>query len=271
MNCGTLIVRPLCAKLTYDTEWFSKMDPYAKITIGATIQKTQSAHDQGKNPNWSDTLTYRVNGDQSMRVELWDYDNVTKDDFIAECSVPLQEVYMKRTANNWYPVNRKGKSAGQIMISFEFVPDGGAGGFGMGGNPGMQYPQMGHQGMMATPGMMPTPGMAPAYGGQMGMGYGGQMGMGAQPMGGMGYGQPMGGMGYGQMGMGGGQPMGGMGYGQMGMGGGQPMGGMPGMGGMGMAPGSMGGAGYGQMGGYGGNPMGGMGGMPPGFGQPGPW
>ena len=116
MNRGQLIVKPICAKFTYDTEVFGKMDPYAKITIGGTIHKTSVAKDQGKNPNWQDTLNFRVNGESTMQVMCYDKDDFSKDDFIAECTVQLNEVYQRRNVSNWYNVTRKGKTAGQIMI-----------------------------------------------------------------------------------------------------------------------------------------------------------
>ena len=56
LQSGSLIVKPLSAKLTYDTEIFGSMDPYAKVTIGGLTQKTRTANDMGKNPVWSDVF-----------------------------------------------------------------------------------------------------------------------------------------------------------------------------------------------------------------------
>ena len=154
MNCGTLIVKPLCAKLTIDTEWFGKMDPYAKCTVGGTIQKTHSANDQGKTPSWSDTLSFMTNNEVSMRVEIWDKD-VGKDDFIGQCDVPLADVYAKNRANNLYTLMRKGKSSGQIMISFEFYSHGDDQRYGVSG--GMQQSVSGANGAESGPNRLPTP------------------------------------------------------------------------------------------------------------------
>jgi Ca2+-dependent lipid-binding protein len=250
MNTGQLIVKPICAKLTYDTEWFGKMDPYAKITVGGSVFKTTPAHDQGKNPNWQDTFTFRVNGDQVLQVQLYDQDDASADDFIAEGVVNLSEVYNRRQVSNWFPLQRKGTSAGQIMINLEFYPDNNQNMMGGGGMMNMGMNNMGMGG-----GYGGNMGMGGGYGGNMGMGggYGGNMGMGGGYGGNMGMGQGMGmGMGQGMggnMGMGQGMGMGGMGMGQGmgGMGMGQGMGGNMGMGqGMGM------GYGQGNRGGYGG-------------------
>lgn len=35
---GKLIIKPLSAQLTHDTEWFSKMDPYCIIKVGDTVK-----------------------------------------------------------------------------------------------------------------------------------------------------------------------------------------------------------------------------------------
>ena len=231
MYTGTLIVRPTTAKLTYDTEWFARMDPYCKVTIGGTVQQTSVAVNQSKTPNWQDTLSFRVNGDQSMHVMIFDKDYVTRDDYIGELTVPLNEVYQKGRHTGWYNVMRKGRSAGQIMIVFEFTPDGGMmGGMGMGGmNMGMSNMGMGNMGMgMGNMGMsrMGMGGMGMSRMGMGGMGMGG-MGMNQMGMGGMnmGMGMPNPAMGYGGMNTGMGMGMGSMGMGMginnpgMGMGG----------------------------------------------------
>ena len=109
---GQLIVKPISAKLTYDTEWFGSMDCYAKLTVGGTVYKTQSAHDQGKNPNWQATFTYQVNGEPSMHIAVYDKDDGSNDDYVGECVVPLNDVYQRRNVSNWYNLMRQGKSSG---------------------------------------------------------------------------------------------------------------------------------------------------------------
>ena len=258
MYSGQLIIKPICAKLTYDTETFGSMDCYAKITVGGSTYKTDKAHDQGTNPNWEATFTFRVNGDQLAYVQIYDQDDGSADDFVGECQVELQQVYATRNVNKWFPLTRKGRSSGQIMMNLEFYPDGGqqmggqmGGQMGMGGGYGGQMG--GYGGQMGGYG-----GQMGGYGGQMGGnggqmgGYGGQMGGGMPGMGGMGggFGGQMGG--YGNPGMGGNPGMhpgmGGPGMGGPGMGG--PGMGGPGMGGPGMGGPGMGGPGMG--GGFGG-------------------
>jgi Ca2+-dependent lipid-binding protein len=125
------------------------MDPYAVVTIGQNKQRTRTANDMGKRPVWQDTFTFNINGDQQMHVSLFDKDDGSSDDYICETAISLMEVYQRRSYTNTFPVQRKGKSAGTITISFEFLAQN-------------QMPQQGY----SQPGMMPQqgfgqPGMMP--------------------------------------------------------------------------------------------------------------
>ncbi len=54
----TLVAKPICAKLTIDTELFGKMDPYVKMSLGGQQFKTKTAHGMGKNPTWQDSFSF---------------------------------------------------------------------------------------------------------------------------------------------------------------------------------------------------------------------
>ena len=43
---GELLIKPYAAKLTHDTEFLGKMDPYVKIKFGS-IEKRSSVHNNG--------------------------------------------------------------------------------------------------------------------------------------------------------------------------------------------------------------------------------
>ena len=193
---GQLIIKPTSANMTYDSEWFGDMDLYARITVGSNVFKTSVAHDQGKHPVWQDQFTAMVNGDQTMHICLFDRDNVSNDDYIAEAQINLMNVYQRGMVSEWFPLMRKGRSAGQIMVTLQFF---GGGGMGMGMNPGMGMGMNMNMGMNPGMGMGMNMGMNPAMGGyppQGGMGMGMGMGMGGYPpQGGMGPGY--GGPGYG--------------------------------------------------------------------------
>ena len=188
MYPGQLIIKPVSAQLTYDTEWFGSMDCFARITVGSNMFRTGVAHDQGKHPNWQDTFTAYVNGEQSMHVAIFDRDNMTDNDYVGECMVTLMDVYQRGNVSNWYPLRRRDGMAGQVMIMLQFIPQGGMG-MGMGmpgmganmnmGMPGMGMPGMG-MGYPMNPGMQMGmgPGMYPMNPGMGGMGPGMGPGMG---------------------------------------------------------------------------------------------
>merc|ERR1711957_1080267 len=224
---GTLIVKPSAGRLTHDTEIFSKMDPYVKVTCGAQVQATKFHKNGGKNPTWTDSLTFNIRGEDMLQFDVHDKDDFGRDDWVGNCSISMQEVATKQTHSNWYNLSRKGKSSGQIMIQFEFHNTGQKKDKKDKNPQGMEMQQQGMQPMgmqqqgMNQMGMQQQP---------MGMQQQ-QMGMQQQPMGmqQMGMQQPMGYPPQQQMGM---QPMGmqqqPMGYPpQQQMGGYPPMGGPP--------------------------------------------
>ncbi len=51
---GTVIVQPLAANLTRDTDTMSKMDPYCKVIFGDKKKQTKPHTGAGKTPQWRD-------------------------------------------------------------------------------------------------------------------------------------------------------------------------------------------------------------------------
>ena len=83
---GTLIIRPVGARLVKDTDWFTKMDPYLVVTMGSQTRKTKVHDSGGKNPAWPDVFTFDLNGrDQTISFVCFDKDYFTADDYVAEC------------------------------------------------------------------------------------------------------------------------------------------------------------------------------------------
>ena len=185
------------------------MDPYCVVTVGTTKHKTRTANNADKNPNWTDTLSFMLCGEQMFHVALYDKDTFTKDDFICEGNVPLMDVVMSGKMTNWFPLNRKGKHVGDIRIDMHFDnPQKKKNKQGQQGYPPQGYPPQGYPPQGYPP--------APGYGGGYGQGGYGQGGYGQGGYGQGGYGQG----GYGQGGYGqGGYGQGGYGQGGYGQGG----------------------------------------------------
>ena len=122
-QAGTLIVKPQTAKLIINTEHLGRMDPYCTISIGSTSYTTSVAHDQHQQPHWSESFTFKVNNDQSMKLTMLDKDHIKKDSYIGDCLISLSDIYLKGGACNWYELKKDGKPSGEVMITFEFFGD----------------------------------------------------------------------------------------------------------------------------------------------------
>ena len=99
---GTLIVKPTAGNFVSDGEWLGTADPYLEITLGGTKQKTSVSTDGGKTPTWNDTLTFKVNGEQSMSFLVMEYDNCSESEKLGEGVVNLNEVYQRGQLKNKY-------------------------------------------------------------------------------------------------------------------------------------------------------------------------
>jgi hypothetical protein len=119
---GKLIVKMNSAKLTKDTDFFSKMDPYVILKIGAQVLKTKVAKSMGKTPVWNDIFEVQLRGEDCIQISLFDKDLGSKDDFIAEGAITLTDLLSTDKTDRWFPLQRKGKSAGNIHVGLEFIP-----------------------------------------------------------------------------------------------------------------------------------------------------
>lgn len=75
----SIIVRPINANLTHDTEFLARMvhsipiqDPYVKIYFGGKLYRTSVCIDGGKHPSWNEVFTFNACSDSTLRVEVWD-------------------------------------------------------------------------------------------------------------------------------------------------------------------------------------------------------
>ena len=124
---GNIILKPLSARLTHDTETFGKMDPYCQIKIGGQVYKTRQAKDAGKYPSWTETFSFRKNeSDDLGEIEVWDYDTFSKNDQIGQGAFSLNSIIAQgNKSNKWVSMTYKGKNAGEVLLEIEFYPDAG--------------------------------------------------------------------------------------------------------------------------------------------------
>ena len=69
----SLIVKPISAMLTKDTDFFGKSDPYVVCQISGEKKRTKTHKGGGKKPQWMDTLTFMTQG-TVMSVTVFDDD-----------------------------------------------------------------------------------------------------------------------------------------------------------------------------------------------------
>jgi hypothetical protein len=119
---GVLVIKPLSAKLTRDTEFFGKMDPYCVARLGRTTQKTAVAKKAGKLPFWRDQLVFRKNTEEEVVFEVWDSDTATSDDLVGETRIILKEIGTEPW-EDWLTLKYRGKTAGKLRVNIEFTPE----------------------------------------------------------------------------------------------------------------------------------------------------
>ena len=111
------------AKLTRDTETFSKMDPYCKISTGAQNFRTETKDGAGKTPVWDETFTFEVeNMEDEMKVIVCEAD-IVNDDEIGQFDIKLQELCVDAGVDEWYTILWKGKSAGKVHLKTTWTPN----------------------------------------------------------------------------------------------------------------------------------------------------
>jgi len=142
MSSGNLVIRPLTAKLTRDTETFGKMDPYCKVSMGQQFKRTAVCQDGGKTPGWKDELSFRHTNEDIITVEVWDKDVASNDDLVGTGTIAFSTITQKgNKLNEWVNLSYKGKNAGQVLLDIQYYKDGGKDKMQAGGNPFAQPTQ----------------------------------------------------------------------------------------------------------------------------------
>lgn len=165
---GTLIVRPVCAKLMRDTDFISRMDPYCEVVLGSQRQRTATASEAGKSPVWHDSLVFKKTIEDMIQIRVFDYDSNSRDDLIAEGNVPVARVLSAPNWEDWIELFYRGKKAGDIRIGLSFMLDPAYAGTGY----VQPYPSPNMYGAQYAP--------PPVY--MLPQGYPAPMGYGAPPM-----------------------------------------------------------------------------------------
>ena len=125
---GNMNLTVVEAELKRDTETFSKMDPYAVLTVKSQKYRTKTLDGAGKKPKWNQSFDiYVASTSDDMVVTVWDED-VTSDDKVGEATVKIHDLITMGSGGAWIDIFWKGKKAGKVMMKV-------TGFFGSGGSP----------------------------------------------------------------------------------------------------------------------------------------
>ena len=119
---GALNITIVEAKLTRDTEFFGKMDPFAVIDYRNERFKTVTKQNAGKLPVWNQTFKFDIKyiGDD-MIFKVFDED-VTDNEAIGAFQTKVSAFARPGGLDEWFNLTYKGKSAGQLHIKSAWTP-----------------------------------------------------------------------------------------------------------------------------------------------------
>jgi len=118
---GTIIFKPIEAKLTHDTDFITKMSPYCSFIVGEKRVKGQVCSKGGMHPHWNDAVTIPVTNHSKVVVELMDQGTLLPDSTIGSCVIDLQELQTTmEPTSKWYSLYYKQKPAGVILMESRF-------------------------------------------------------------------------------------------------------------------------------------------------------
>jgi len=127
---STLVIRPLSANFLKDIEFFSKQDPFIKVSIGTESQKTEVAHSAGKTPTWKAILNFKLTQQQYqnpdnviINFEAFDDEGTKAARPLGSGTIKLSQVNndLARNQNSRIDLfDNKKKSAGSIEVKFDF-------------------------------------------------------------------------------------------------------------------------------------------------------
>ncbi|GAA5800704.1 hypothetical protein HPULCUR_006140 [Helicostylum pulchrum] len=97
-----------------------KQDPFVVFRLGETTKKTKTDLRGGQHPTWDDQVTLPVPEKKTLVVvQVYDED-AKRQELISECELDITKVLEDGEADEWYPLQYKGRSAGEIYLELTF-------------------------------------------------------------------------------------------------------------------------------------------------------
>jgi Ca2+-dependent lipid-binding protein len=109
-----IIIKPLRAELTRDTDTFGKMDPFIRLIYEGQEYNSSVCYKGGKTPVWNDTLVFPLTGSGAVRFIVLEKDG-SDEDLVGDTNINLHQM---ATAGNAQAIeiSYKGKKAGVVYL-----------------------------------------------------------------------------------------------------------------------------------------------------------
>ena len=121
-----LIVEVEQAKKLKNTQTLGTQDPYVKLTLGKTMQKTRVHEDGGKIAVWNQRIIFRYNGENKLLVQTMN-SNTMSDSLIGHVEIPLANLRSVGTIDQWFQIfDKKRKLSGEVKMKIFLQQEGGA-------------------------------------------------------------------------------------------------------------------------------------------------
>ncbi|KAI7878966.1 hypothetical protein K492DRAFT_132058 [Lichtheimia hyalospora FSU 10163] len=97
-----------------------KQDPFCVFRLGETAKRTKTDYRGGSRPIWDDQVNLPVpEGKTKMYIQVFDEDS-KQEDLISENTIDLTQVMRDGEADDWFPLQYRGKRAGEIYLELTF-------------------------------------------------------------------------------------------------------------------------------------------------------
>ena len=120
---GIMKIKIVEARLTRDTEFIGKMDPFVVLNYREQQYKTKALQGAGKTPAWKDeewTVEVKYIGDD-VKFTVFDED-VTTNDTVGSGTVKMSAFAINGGIDEWYDIQYKGKAAGKVHMVSKWHP-----------------------------------------------------------------------------------------------------------------------------------------------------
>jgi len=103
-------------------DMFDVPDPYCRVYLdNKQIMKTKHKNND-KSPVWDEkTGVTLTDGHSKVRFEVMDKDTLSRDDFVGEAELEMEELKHLGTVERSLPLIRKQKQVGIIFVSVKFL------------------------------------------------------------------------------------------------------------------------------------------------------